>query len=82
MAMQSKVTIPPMELNMDQFLTVIRQLDEPARVQVARVLAETEMDLELRSLIEQLAKTSPDNDVGDAAIQAEVKAVRQEGMQP
>ena len=80
MSPQSKViTVPPMELGLDQFLAVIRQLDEPTRVEVARVLAETEMDAELRKLIEQLAQASPADDISDAEIQAEIKAVRQEG---
>lgn len=78
MSPQSKVvTVPPMELSLDQFLAVIRQLDEPTRVQVARVLAETEMDTQLRHLIKQLAQTSPADDIGDADIQAEIDAVRQ-----
>ena len=68
-----------MELGLDQFLAVIRQLDEPTRVEVARVLAETEMDAELRNLIDQLARASPADNVSDAEIQAEIKAVRQEG---
>jgi DNA-binding transcriptional ArsR family regulator len=80
MSPQSKViTVPPMELSLDQFLAVIRQLDEPTRVEVARVLADTEMDAELRGLIEQLAQASPADDISDAEIQAEIKAVRQEG---
>jgi len=71
------ITVPPMELSLDQFLTVIRQLDEPTRIEVARVLAETEMDTQLQNLITQLARTSPADDIGDADIQAEINAVRQ-----
>jgi hypothetical protein len=79
MSPQSRVvTVPPMELSLDQFLGVIRQLDEPTRVEVARVLAETEMDAQLRNLIEQLAKTSPGDDISDAEVQAEINAVRRE----
>jgi hypothetical protein len=72
------VTVPPMELSLDQFLGVIRHLDEPTRVEVARVLAETEMDTQLRNLIEHLARTSPADEIGDADIQAEIDAVRRE----
>ena len=79
MSSQSKViTVPPMELSLDQFLAVIRQLDEPTRAEVARVLAEGKMDAELRDLIEQLAKASPADDISDAEIQAEIQAVREE----
>ncbi len=73
------ITVPPMELSLDQFLAVIRELDKPARVQVARVLAETEMDAELSQLIDELAHASPADDIGEAEIQAEVTAVRREG---
>ena len=40
--------------------------------------AETEMDSKLQSLMEQLAKTSPADDISDADIQAEIDAVRRE----
>lgn len=80
MSPQSKtITVPPMELSLDQFLAVIRELDEPTRVQVARVLAETELDAEFRNLIEQLAQATPADEISDAEIQAEIRAVRQEG---
>ena len=80
MSLQSKtVTVPPMEVSLDQFLAVIRQLDEPTRIEVARVLAETEMDTQLQNLIERLAQTPPADDIGDADIQAEINAVRREG---
>jgi hypothetical protein len=79
MSPQSKVvTVPPMELSLDQFLSVIRQLDEPTRVEVARVLAETEMDAQLHDLIDQLARTSPADDIGDLDIQAEIDSARME----
>jgi hypothetical protein len=80
MSLQSKtVTVPPMELSLDQFLAVIRQLDESTRVEVARVLMETEMDAQLRDLITQLAQTPPAyDDIDDADIQAEINAVRRE----
>ena len=71
------ITIPNMKLNLDQLLAVIRQLDEPTRVQVARVLVETKMDAELGNLVEQLAKTPPADDISDADIEAEIKSVRQ-----
>jgi len=75
----SVITIANMKLSLDQLLAVIRQLDEPARVEVARALAETKMDAELADLIGQLAETPPAHDVSDADIDAEIRAVRQLG---
>jgi hypothetical protein len=78
MSVQSMtVTIPNVQFTLEQLLTVIRQLDEPARTQVARTLVETSMDEKLANLIAQLANTVPDEDISDAEIAAEIKAVRQ-----
>lgn len=80
MSSQSRmITVPRMELDLDQFLAVVRQLDKPARVQVARVLAETEIDADLRELIEQLARATPMDEISDAEIETEIEAVRREG---
>ena len=77
MSLQSTViTIPDIKLTIDQLLKTIRQLDKATRIQVARVLLETEMDARLASLIEQLAGTSPADDISDEDIDAEIKAVR------
>lgn len=77
MSLQSTViTIPDIKLTIDQLLKTIRQLDKATRIQVARVLLETEMDARLASLIEQLAETSPADDISGEDIEAEIKAVR------
>jgi len=77
MTLQSTViTIPEVKLTVDQLLKVVRQLDDASRIQLARVLMETEMDAKLVSLIEKLAKTMPADDVSDEDIEAEIKAVR------
>ena len=78
MSLQSTVIrIPEVKLTVDQLLKVVRQLDDASRIQVARVLMETEMDAKLASLIEKLAKTTPADDVSDEDIEAEIKAVRE-----
>ena len=77
MNLQSTViTIPEVKLTVDQLLKIVRQLDDASRIQLARVLMETEMDAKLASLIEKLAKTTPADDVSDETIEAEIKAVR------
>ncbi|MCK6626840.1 MAG: hypothetical protein L6R45_16900 [Anaerolineae bacterium] len=45
------VTIPNVTLTLEQLLTAVRQLDEPAQRQVAQVLIETQMDAKLSHLI-------------------------------
>jgi hypothetical protein len=70
------ITIPEVKLTIDQLLKVVRQLDDASRVQVARVLIETEMDAKLAKLIDSLAKTEPAGDISDEDIKAEIEAVR------
>lgn len=77
MTLQSTdITIPEVKLTVDQLLKVVRQLDDASRIQLARVLMETEMDANLASLIEKLAKATPADDVSDEDIETEIKAVR------
>ncbi len=71
------VTIPNVTLTLDQLLDAIRHLDEPARIQVAQVLLEAEMDAKLVALISRLAQREPADDISDDTINAEVSAVRQ-----
>jgi hypothetical protein len=58
-------------------LELIRQLDSSARIQVAQLLLETELDLRLETLIRRLAEREPADDITDTMIDDEVKAVRQ-----
>ncbi len=82
MNMQSaEITIPNVRLNLDQLLAVIRDLDKSARVQVARVLAETNLDAEMDDLIARLAAV-PEKNISDADIAKEIQAVRQKLRQP
>jgi len=72
----AEITIPNVKLSLEQLLMVIRQLDKPSRIQVAQVLAETDMDAKLADLIKRLSEKSPVQDISISDIQAEVKAVR------
>ena len=72
------ITIPTnISITLDELLFAIRQLDEPARRQVAQVLLETKLDVQLNNLLEELVHKSPVDDISDADIVAEVQAVRQ-----
>jgi hypothetical protein len=71
------ITIPNVQLDLEQLIAAIRQADEQTRIQIAQVLVETQMDAKLAHLIDQLAQTTPAKDITDADIEAEIKAVRQ-----
>ena len=66
------VVVPNVTLTLDQLLAAIRQLDEPARVQVAKALLVTEMDAKLSALIARLAEREPADDIDDDVINAEI----------
>ena len=71
------VVVPNVTLTLDQLLAAVQQLDEPARVQVAKALLATEMDAKLSALIARLAEREPADDIDDDVINAEIYAVRQ-----
>lgn len=63
---------------MDQLVTAIRQLETDARTEITKVLMETELDGRMAELIKSLASRPPADDVSDADIASEVKAVREQ----
>jgi hypothetical protein len=73
---QTVVTIPNVSLTLDQLLVAVRQLDESARVQVAKALLETDLDAKLLALIRRLAERKPPEEISDALINAEIRATR------
>lgn len=72
----SEVTIPNVRLGLEELLGVIQNLDGPSRARVAQALADVEIDSRFKNLIEQLAAKEPADDITDAEIEAEVRAVR------
>jgi len=68
-------------LTLDQLLTAIRQLDEPARTQVAQALLETDLDTKFAALIRRLAEREPATGISDEIINAEIRAVRRSRAQ-
>jgi hypothetical protein len=76
------VTIPHVELTLDQLVTAIRQLEPAARSEVARALAETELDGRMAALLKSLGDRPPADDITDAEIAAEVRAARRSRRRP
>ena len=71
------VTIPQVELTLDQLVAAVRQLEPDARSEIARVLMETELDGRMAELVKSLATRPPADDISDADIVSEVNAVRE-----
>ena len=72
------VTIPKAELSVDQLVAAVRQLEPRTRLEIAKALVETELDVRMAELIRRLASRPAANDISDADILAEVNAVREQ----
>jgi hypothetical protein len=69
------ISIP---ITLEQIIVAIKQLQPDERAQVAQVLCQTGLRSDLAALIQELYAQSPDDDITDADIMAEVQAVRQQ----
>ena len=76
MASMTTVTIPKVELSVDQLVAAVRQLEPRMRLEIAKALVETELDVRMAELIQRLASRPAADDISDADIAAEVNAVR------
>jgi hypothetical protein len=81
MSSMRTVTIPEVELSLDQLVTAIRQLEPAARSEIAKALMETELDARMAELIKSLTSRPAADDVTDADIVSEVNAVRDQRRQ-
>jgi hypothetical protein len=72
------VTIPEVQLSVDQLVSAIRRLEPAARSEIARALMDTEIDARLAELIQRLGSRPAADDITDAVVAAEVNAVRQQ----
>ena len=78
MASMTTVTIPKVELSVDQLVAAVRQLEPKARLEIAKALVETELDARMAELIHRLASRPAAADISDADIVAEVNAIREQ----
>ena len=78
MPSMTTVTIPKVELSLDQLVAAVRQLEPKTRLEIARALVETELDRRMAELIHRLASRPATDEFSDADIVAEVNAVREQ----
>lgn len=74
------VTIPNIQLTLEQLIGAIRQLEPDARSKIAQALLDEEMDERFAQLIKRLANKPPVTDISDEEINAEVRAVRRQSL--
>lgn len=72
---EAMISIP---ITLDQIIVAIKQLQPEDQAQVAQVLCQTGLRSDLAVLIQELYTQSPDDDITDNEIMAEIKAVRQQ----
>ena len=78
MSSTKTITIPEVELSLDQLLTAIRQLEPAARSEIAKALMDVELDARMAELIKSLTSRPAVDDVTDADIVTEINAVREQ----
>ena len=76
MSVAETVTIPNIQLSLEQLLSVIPQLGPEARTELAKALLETELNARMAELMSSLIDRPAADDISDADIVAEVNAVR------
>ena len=81
MSSMKTITIPEVELSLDQLVTAIRQLEPAARSEIAKALMDVELDARMAELIKSLTSRPAADDVTDADIVTEVNAVREQRRQ-
>jgi hypothetical protein len=74
----STITIPNVQLTLDDLIGVVRQLDSESRTKVAQALIADDMDAKFTQLIQALSEKEPITDISDEEINAEIKAVRRQ----
>ncbi|MFM2431430.1 MAG: hypothetical protein RLZZ511_2643 [Cyanobacteriota bacterium] len=67
------ISIP---ITLDQIIVAIKQLQPAEQAKVAQVLCQAGLRSDLAGLIQELYAQSPDDDVTDDEILAEIQAVR------
>ncbi len=76
--MSTTITIPNVQLTLDQLVAVVRQLEPDARAKVAQALLADEMDTRFAQLIKRLVNKPPVTDITDEEISEEIRAVRRQ----
>ena len=74
------ITIPDVkvQLSVEQLIAAARQLDPMERAELARALADDDLDAELTQLIAELYDQPPVDEISDDDILTEVRAVRKQ----
>ncbi|MEL6350678.1 MAG: hypothetical protein AAFR58_02835 [Cyanobacteria bacterium J06627_28] len=64
-------------ITLEQLIQAVKKLQPEEREQVARALVQSELTSDLADLLQSLYSQSPADDISDADIMTEVRAVRQ-----
>ena len=70
------ISIPNVQLTLDQLINVVKQLEPAARSKIAEALLSDEMDSRFASLIQRLSEKSDPQDISFEDINAELNSVR------
>ncbi|MEL7224727.1 MAG: hypothetical protein AAF810_21065 [Cyanobacteria bacterium P01_D01_bin.36] len=65
-------------ITLEQLIQAVKNLQPEERSQVAKALVQSELEADLTELIQSLYNEPPADDISDADILAEIRAVRQQ----
>jgi urease accessory protein UreF len=65
-------------VTLEQLIAAVQQLQPDEQAQLAKALVQAGLHSDLKALIQELYALPPADDISDADIMAEIKAVRQE----
>ncbi|MFM7383602.1 MAG: hypothetical protein ACKN9E_12960 [Microcystaceae cyanobacterium] len=65
-------------ITLEQLITTVQQLNQSDRTEIAKALLQTELQSDLTKLLNELYSQPPIEDITDAEIMNEIKAVRQQ----
>ncbi len=74
------VSVPNVQLTLEQLIIAVRQLETDARSKIAQVLLTDDMDERFTQLIERLANKHPVTDISDEEINEAVRVVRSQRL--
>lgn len=74
------ITIPNIQLTLEQLIVAIQQLDNETRLKILEALLVDELDEKFAKLIRRLEQKPAVTDISDQEINNEIKAVRSLGI--
>lgn len=78
MMADTTITVPNVQITLDQLIGAVRQLDPDSRSKVLNALLDEDLERRFDDFIQRLANKPPDDEITDEEINAIIHEVRRE----